>query len=305
MKEETIRQVVEKVIDEIEKRRILPDETCSGKSHDTIGGIPVEASGRHVHLCRAHIDELFGKGYELTKKKDISQPGQYLCEERVTLIGPKGRMDNVAVLGPVREKTQVEISMTDAKMLGVNAPVRLSGDLRGAADMIIEREDNEVDAIGSVIVAKMHMHVNSSDAKRLMLHHGQHVKVTLGTTRPVTFNDVIVRVNQNYSNALHIDYDEANACGFVNGDVCRIETGVSCGAGGCKDAAQEGCKIDGADEYGEPVEECRLVTERKMKELSQRVNGGAAGSLTLKSGTIVTPSAMDVAHEKRIDIRFI
>ena len=305
MKEETIRQIVEKVINEIEKKRVSPDETCSGKLHDIISGIPVEASGRHVHLSREHVDELFGRGYELTKTKDISQPGQYLCEERVTLIGPKGRMDNVAVLGPVREKTQVEISMTDAKALGVNAPVRLSGDLRGAADMIIARDNNEVDAKGSTIIAKMHVHINPSDAKRFMLHHGQHVKVTLGTTRPVTFNDVIVRADQHYSNALHIDYDEANACGFVNGDACRIETGIPCGVVVCHDAEHEVCKINDSSKCEETVEECDLVTEGKMKEFSERVNGSAVGSLTFKSGTIITPSAMDVAREKRIDIRFI
>lgn len=173
--------------------------------------IPVEISARHVHLSRADLDALFGKGYELTPKRDLSQPGQYLSEERVKLVTGKGQIESVAVLGPVRKETQVELSLTDARILGVNPPIRLSGDLRGAADVILIGPKGVVTAKGSVIAAKSHIHMTPEDAARYGVSDGQAVSIRLGSDRPVTIHDVLIRVRKDFQLAVHIDYDEANA----------------------------------------------------------------------------------------------
>lgn len=173
--------------------------------------IPVEISARHVHLTKEAVEILFGKGYELTPKRELIQPGQYLCVERVKLVTAKGQLDNVAILGPVRGENQVELSLTDARILGVEAPIRLSGDLDGAADVLIVSNLAVVTAKKSVIVAKAHIHMTPTDAKDYNVSDGEHVDIRMGTERPVTLNDVIVRVREDYALAVHIDFDEANA----------------------------------------------------------------------------------------------
>jgi putative phosphotransacetylase len=179
--------------------------------------VPIEASGRHVHLSREHVELLFGKDYKLKKKKELSQPGQYQCEERVILIGPKGVIQNVAVLGPERDKTQVEISKTDAISLGVDAPIRESGDLEGSGTLFIATENAVVKAEESVIIAKRHIHMTREDAKRLKVKDKDIVKVKVKSDRPIIFEDVVVRVSDRYKLSMHIDYDEANASNFRKG----------------------------------------------------------------------------------------
>jgi len=173
--------------------------------------IPVEISARHVHLTQEAVDILFGKGYQLTPKRPLSQPGQYLCEERVKLVTARGQIDNVAILGPVRSEIQVELSLTDARTLGVEAPIRLSGDLRGAADVLLVTHLGVVTAQKSVIAAKAHVHMTPKDAKEYGVTDGERVEIRMGTERPVTLCDVIVRVSEQYALAVHIDFDEANA----------------------------------------------------------------------------------------------
>ena len=173
--------------------------------------IPVEISARHVHLTQEAVDTLFGKGYQLTPKRPLSQPGQYLCEERVKLVTARGQIDNVAILGPVRPEIQVELSLTDARTLGVEAPIRLSGDLRGAADVLLVTPLGVVTAQKSVIAAKAHVHMTPKDAKDYGVTDGERVEIRMGTERPVTLCDVIVRVSEQYALAVHIDFDEANA----------------------------------------------------------------------------------------------
>lgn len=173
--------------------------------------IPVEISARHVHLSKADKDALFGADYTLTRKRDLSQPGQYLCEERVKLVTASGQIDKVAVLGPERKETQVELSLTDARTLGLKAPIRLSGDLRNAADVMIIGPKGVITARGSVIIAKAHIHMTENDAKHYGVEHGQSVSVKMGTERSITLNDVQVRVSKDFQLAVHIDYDEANA----------------------------------------------------------------------------------------------
>ncbi|MBB6624360.1 ethanolamine utilization phosphate acetyltransferase EutD [Clostridium gasigenes] len=184
--------------------------------------IGVEASGRHVHLSRECIDILFGKGYELTKVKELSQPGQFACKERVTLIGPKGSMANVVVLGPERKDTQVEISATDALILGLKVPVRESGDVKGSSGILIVGEKSAVKLEEGTIIAKRHIHLTPKDAKKFKVNDKENVKVQVLGSRKLIFDDVAIRVSEHFNSKMHIDYDEANACGFKNGILARI-----------------------------------------------------------------------------------
>lgn len=183
--------------------------------------IPVEISARHVHLTQEAVDVLFGKGYILTKKRSLSQPGQFLAEERVKLVTAKGQLNNIAILGPVRPENQVELSLTDARVLGVKAPICLSGDLEGAADVVIVGPKGVVTAERSVMVAKAHVHMTPADADTYGVENNERVSVRIGTERPVTLNDVIVRVRDDYALAVHIDFDEANAA-QLSGDAIGL-----------------------------------------------------------------------------------
>ncbi len=174
----------------------------------------VETSARHVHLSQEHLEALFGKGYVLTKKKDLSQPGQYACEERVTIVGPKKELKGVSILGPVRKATQVELSLTDARSIGVTAPVRESGDTAGSAPCKIVGPQGEIEITEGVIAAKRHIHATTEDAKNLGVENGQIVSVKIDTdVRSLVFGDVVVRVSDTYALAMHIDTDESNAAG--------------------------------------------------------------------------------------------
>ncbi|WP_029504292.1 ethanolamine utilization phosphate acetyltransferase EutD [Lachnoclostridium phytofermentans] len=179
--------------------------------------ILVEASGRHVHLSREDVNTLFGSGYQLTPIKKLSQPGQFACEERVTITGPKNSIQNVVVLGPERSKSQVEISLTDALTLGTKAPVRLSGDIKGTPGIKITNPKNgaSIELKEGLIVAKRHIHMTPEDANRFHVSNGDSVKVKVFGERPVILEDVDIRVDKNFSTAMHIDYDEANACGYT------------------------------------------------------------------------------------------
>ena len=176
--------------------------------------IIVETSARHIHVCEKALSILFGEGYELTKKKDLSQPGQYACEERLTVVGPKGTMERVSILGPVRDHTQVEISLTDARSIGINAKVRESGDLEGTDGCKLIGPKGEVEIPFGVIAAKRHIHMTCADAKEFGVEDKQIVKVEVETDgRSLTFGDVVCRVNDSYATAMHIDTDESNAAG--------------------------------------------------------------------------------------------
>lgn len=174
--------------------------------------IPIESSARHVHLTKEAVEALFGKGMTLTKKRDLSQPGEFLSEQRLKLVTAKGEIANVAVLGPERKAVQVELSMTDCRSLGIKAPVNLSGDLTGAGDVYLVSENAVYNASKSVIVAQNHIHMTPSDAEYYGVKDSQSVRVTVNTARPVTFDNVVIRVSGKFALAMHIDFDEANAC---------------------------------------------------------------------------------------------
>jgi len=179
--------------------------------------VTLEASGRHVHLTEADAMTLFGHG--LTPKAELSQPGQYVCNERVELVGPRGTLRHVAVLGPCRGESQVELSLTDAVVLGIDPPVRLSGDLRDAAPITLYTERGKVELEKAVIVAMRHIHMTPEDAQRHGVKNGDTVSIRALTDRPTTFEGVQVRVHKNFATRVHLDYDEANACHFRKGDL--------------------------------------------------------------------------------------
>ena len=182
--------------------------------------VELEASGRHVHVTKEQAQSLFG--HSLTEKRPLSQPGQYLANERVTVVGPKGEFANVAVLGPERKTGQVEVSLTDARTLGVEAPVRLSGDVKGSPGILLRGEKGCVTLPQGVIAAKRHIHLTPEDAEKFHVRDKQTVKLQTYTARPVVFEDVAVRVSPDFASFVHLDYDEANACGFQKGDLGRI-----------------------------------------------------------------------------------
>ena len=174
----------------------------------------IETSARHIHLSQEHVDILFGAGHQLTHKKDLSQPGQFACEERVTVVGPKRELKNVSILGPVRKESQVELSATDARSIGLNAPVRESGVLEGSAPCKLVGPAGEVDLDYGVIVATRHIHISPEDAQAFGVSDKEIVKVKADSDgRSLIFDDVVVRVSASYATAMHIDTDEANACG--------------------------------------------------------------------------------------------
>ena len=177
--------------------------------------ILVETSARHVHVSQADLDVLFGEGYTLTNKKDLSQPGQYACEEKVTVVGPKGEM-KMSILGPTRKETQVEVSLTDARSLGIKALVRESGDIEGTSGCKLVGPKGEVEISCGVIAAKRHIHMTEADAKEFGVQDKDVVSVKITTEdRSLTFGDVVCRVSDSYALAMHIDTDESNAAGIT------------------------------------------------------------------------------------------
>lgn len=178
----------------------------------------VETSARHVHLSQEHLEILFGKDAKLTNKKDLSQPGQFACEERVTIVGPKKEMPNVSILGPVRPETQVELSATDARSIGVAAPIRESGDVAGSGACKIVGPAGEVEISQGVIIAKRHIHLTPETAAEMNVKDKDIVWVKLDTDgRKAVLGDVVVRVSEKYAPAMHIDTDESNAVSAFNG----------------------------------------------------------------------------------------
>ena len=182
--------------------------------------VEIEASGRHVHVTREQAQILFG--HDLTPVRELSQPGQYLAKERVTVTGPKGSLERVAVLGPPRREGQAEISLTDGRVLGITPPIRLSGDVSGTPGAELTGPAGKVTLSQGVIAAKRHIHLRPEDAERFGVRHGQTVRFQTYTDRPVIFEDVAVRVSPEFAPRVHLDTDEANACGLHPGDLGRI-----------------------------------------------------------------------------------
>ena len=182
--------------------------------------VPIEVSGRHVHLTAAQAQVLFG--HPLTSERPLFQPGQFLARERVTVIGPKGRFENVAVLGPERGEAQVEISLTDGRKLGIRPPVRLSGKVEATPGVTLVGPMGKVELNSGVMAARRHIHLSPKEGERFRVTDKQVVRLQTFTDRPVIFEDVVVRIHPDFRAAVHLDTDEANACGLKNGCFGRI-----------------------------------------------------------------------------------
>ena len=251
---------------------------------------PVEASARHVHLTREAVERLFGGGASLTPKRELSQPGQFLCEERVTLVTEKGTLAHVAVLGPERGAVQVELSATDCRTLGIDAPLRLSGDLRGAGNVYLVGPKGMAEARGSVIVAQAHIHLPPAAAAEAGVTDGQQVAVTLPGARPVTLENVVCRVSERAGLAMHIDLDEANACMLPPNATARMRTAL---------AAPRCAGAETAAPGKETVFQGKLVTEAAARQLAAE----GVSTLSVGPGVLLTPSAKDVLAHAGIAVR--
>ncbi len=184
--------------------------------------VPVALSNRHIHVSQADLDVLYGKGHELSNVKDLSQPGQYACDEKVDIVGPKNTIKGVRILGPVRPVTQLEISMFDARALGVEGVVRASGNVAGTPGAIIVGPKGQVEIKEGVIVAARHLHMHTDDAPKYGLKDRDVIKVRVGDERALVFENVVVRVHPEFALDLHIDIEEGNAAGVNNGDLGEI-----------------------------------------------------------------------------------
>ncbi|HLR36020.1 MAG TPA: phosphate propanoyltransferase [Tissierellales bacterium] len=184
--------------------------------------LPIGMSNRHIHLSQGDLEKLFGEGYELTRRKDLRQPGQFASEEKVDLIGPKKAIKGVRVLGPVRSATQVEVSISDAFTLGVEPVIRNSGDIKDTPGIKVIGPKGEIDLKEGVIVAARHIHMHTDEAKEFGVKDGDVVSVKVGGVRGITFDNVLIRSGEGHKLEMHVDIEEGNAAGTKNGDLVEI-----------------------------------------------------------------------------------
>ena len=183
--------------------------------------LPIALSNKHIHLSQADVDALFGEGYQLTQSKALSQPGQYACEEKVTVVGPKGQQ-TMRVLGPVRPESQVEVSLADARGLGLAVPVRQSGDTEGTPGFKLVGPKGEVECEKGIIVAARHIHMSLEDAEKFGVKDKDVVSVKTDGLRGLTFHNVLVRASEKFALEMHVYIEEGNAAGVKNGDLVEL-----------------------------------------------------------------------------------
>lgn len=200
-------ELIERVVKELEKAGV----GVSGYTLDSLMDVPVSVSARHIHLSRSDMDRLFGTGSELTMYKKLSQPGQFAAVEKVVMEGPKGRIENVRILGPLRNQTQAELAPSDARHLGLHLPVRSSGDLKGTPGAVIIGPAGSLELEEGCIIAERHIHMTVRQARERGLTDGQTVQVKIEGARGGQFDSVHIRVRDDYALDMHIDTDEANA----------------------------------------------------------------------------------------------
>lgn len=198
------------------------DQAASNQAAQAAQEIPLGVSNRHVHLSPEHVERLFGKNHQLTPMRELSQPGQFACEETVTLVGPKGSIHGVRILGPARHDTQVEISRTDGFVLGVAAPLRMSGDIEGTPGLVLVTGRGTVVLEKGVIVAKRHVHMSPQEAQQFQVQDGDTLILETQTDRPILYPDVVVRVDKRYALDFHVDLDEGNAANVKTGDRVKV-----------------------------------------------------------------------------------
>ncbi|MBQ3335516.1 MAG: phosphate propanoyltransferase [Eubacteriaceae bacterium] len=208
------KQIIEQIVINTVKKLI--------EEKDAPNRVPVGISNKHLHLSQEHVDILFGEGHQLTNIKDTKQPGQFACDECVRIIGPKGEFPKVRVLGPVRNETQVELSATDCRTIGIKAPIRESGKLEGTPGCTLIGPEGTVVLDHGVIIALRHIHMTPEIAEQLNLKDGDCVGVETSGDRPLLFRDVLIRVSDKFAYEMHVDTDEANAAGLKNNDLIKV-----------------------------------------------------------------------------------
>ena len=201
---------------------VMQELKTSGLLINEYNKVPVSVSARHLHLCKEDLEALFGKGYELTVEKEISQPGQYAAKEKVTLITDKGKIENIRVLGPLRNKTQIELTKSEARTLGLNLEVRNSGDLDNTSGVTIKGPKGSIELREGVIIADRHIHMTPEDAENYGVKNGQKVSVVVNGKKGGVLSNVTIRVNPRYKLDFHIDTDDANAFLIQNGDLLEL-----------------------------------------------------------------------------------
>ncbi|MER2127720.1 phosphate propanoyltransferase [Solibacillus sp.] len=283
MDEQLIRTIVEQVLSQMQPTK--PTQAPPGK-------IPIAVSARHVHLSEEHVKLLFGENYTLTSKAPLSQPNQFASQEQVTLVGPKAALHQVRVLGPARSLSQVEISMTDARTLGIDAPLRYSGDTSDSAPITLIGPKGSLYLKEGCIIAAAHIHMNEQDAKALHVVDGQFVNVQTCSVRPLVFQQVKVRVSSRFQLEMHIDTDEGNAAHIQGNGYGELVT-----AGVHKAPAE--LPPQQVQQLVPPKQTAvmtkKLITEQDIKELRQQ-------ELVIKKRTMMTALAQDMARKKGITI---
>ena len=286
MNEQTIQEIVEEVISRL-------------KVADTDQTVPIAVSARHCHLSSTDLEALFGTDYELTKKADLSQPGQFAAKETVSIVGPRGGIEHVRILGPARSMTQVEVSWTDAIKLGLKPPVRQSGDLIGSSPVTIVGPKGSIYIKEGLIIAEAHIHMNVNVAKRLQVENGEYVSVKVESKRPISFEKVLIRVSPRYRLEMHIDTDEANAGAIISSAFGTIRKHA--------DNNREERLLpkvsfvqneESLRNYTDSIFEGKLLTQREVTSMKQEV-------ITIRKSTIVTPLAYDTARDSGKSIHVI
>ena len=279
--------------------------------------VPVMSSNRHCHLSQADVERLFGAGYRLTKMRDLVQPGQYACNERVTIETPKGKM-TLRVVGPARKETQVELAVTDAVKLGLKPPIRMSGELENSPGCTLSNGDRRIEIPRGVIVAARHLHMSIEDAQAFGLRDGDVVNLRVEGPRPCTLEGVLVRSGEAHRMEAHIDTDEANACALTNGQLCRVirrEGDSVCAASNAGLAQALGSMLTGAAPVQKAAAAERAPTKREtMLDVSDEahrliteddVRRAALNGYKIircAKDAIVTPLARDAASDKGIEL---
>ena len=286
---------IDAIVREVLSRLQNEPNACSGKL------IPAEMSARHVHLSPEDLKALFGKD-RMEVVRELSQPGQFLSDCRLRLIGPKGVLDQVAVLGPARGATQVELSASDARQLGISAPVRLSGELEDAAEIALQ-VDSRIIVRKAAIIAKRHLHMTPADAAAFGVSRGQIASVRVLGSRPLILEDVPIRITDTAGLALHVDTDEANAAGLGKAGKCQIVKLCSDTDSACSDSANKSAvPADGAPDRESACSTLpgKLITEYDVKQMA----ASGAKALCVAKGQIITPLARDTARACGISLTF-
>lgn len=280
MNQQLIEQIVGEILGQLGKTPVqLPER-----------GVPIAVSARHVHLQPDHVEVLFGVGYKLTERSELSQPGQFAANETVMIAGPKSSIERVRILGPVRKATQVEVSFTDAMKLGVRPPLRESGNIEGSAPITLIGPKGSVHIDEGLIIAQSHIHMAPADAARFGVTDGEYVTVEADGIRPVSFRNVRIRVNERYRLEMHIDTDEANAGFIVQGTVGRL---VKAGEAAVQPASEQ--TTEKTVEAG-PVKAKQLAFKKKLLS-AEDIADIAENEIIVDKHTIVTALAKDTARE--------